>query len=223
MTSVSTRSGTRARAAQSAASPFSTASTCPPRREDVAGGSPHVAVVLDEQDVAGRALRRARVSALAGGSSGSSAGGPGPATHATLPPRTPGPSTAVDAELRARRRCAPRHVRVSGGMRTVNVLPRPTSLVAWTSPTVEADQLPHEREADAGALVAPPARALDPVEALEDPRELLGGIPTPVSRTSSARWSPHRQAQIAISPSNVNLNAFETRLRTIFSHISRST
>ena len=45
----------------------------------------------------------------------------------------------------------------------------------------------------------------------------------PVSATaSSIRW-PRSCSVTAIDPSNVNLNAFESRLRTIFSHMSRST
>ena len=45
-----------------------------------------------------------------------------------------------------------------------------------------------------------------------------------VARPSSSTRSPRRaQARPSISPSNVNLKAFESRLRTIFSHMSRST
>ena len=48
-------------------------------------------------------------------------------------------------------------------------------------------------------------------------------MPVPVSETDSTASAPSRRSATRISPSNVNLNAFETRLSTIRSHISRST
>ena len=49
-------------------------------------------------------------------------------------------------------------------------------------------------------------------------------IPMPVSRDLEHRPArPPRAARTVISPSKVNLKALERRLRTIFSHISRST
>ncbi len=50
-------------------------------------------------------------------------------------------------------------------------------------------------------------------------------MPVPVSRivSSAARPSADRPTTTAISPSKVNLKAFESRFRTTFSHISRST
>ena len=44
---------------------------------------------------------------------------------------------------------------------------------------MEPDQLLHEREPDAGAFVGAPPRAPDPVEPLEDVRELGGRDPDP--------------------------------------------
>ena len=51
------------------------------------------------------------------------------------------------------------------------------------------------------------------------------GMPVPVSRTASSTALPSAvgRTATAISPSKVNLKAFERRLRTIFSHMSRST
>jgi hypothetical protein len=51
------------------------------------------------------------------------------------------------------------------------------------------------------------------------------GMPTPVSPTVSSTLRPSGPARTVtvISPSSVYLNALETRLRTIFSHMSRST
>ena len=48
-------------------------------------------------------------------------------------------------------------------------------------------------------------------------------MPTPVSRTASSAYVASARSDTEICPSNVCLNAFEMRLRTIFSHISRST
>ena len=62
------------------------------------------------------------------------------------------------------------------------------------------------------------------VEALEDARQLaLGNADAGVRHGRARRARPRRAARRAMRPSNVNLNAFDSRLRTIFSHISRST
>src|SRR5262249_13914685 len=113
---------------------------------------------------------------------------------------------------------------------------------------VELHQFLHESEADAGAFVAAPTRALDAVETLEQARRLgfrnararIAHRENCVSRIADCGFSgpllihlPPRfllfipQSAMRnftlISPSNVNLNAFESRFKTIFSHISRST
>ena len=51
------------------------------------------------------------------------------------------------------------------------------------------------------------------------------GMPVPVSRTVQLGRPAvaDRPSATAISPSKVNLKALESRLRTTFSHISRST
>ncbi len=48
-------------------------------------------------------------------------------------------------------------------------------------------------------------------------------MPVPVSCTRSSARAPAARRVTRMSPSKVNLKAFESRLRTIFSHMSRST
>ena len=78
-------------------------------------------------------------------------------------------------------------------------------------PAVQAHKLVDECQPDSRALVGAGTRALDSVEAFEDARTV-----------STARPSAARN-RTSIAPSRVYLNALETRLRTIFSHMSRST
>ena len=47
--------------------------------------------------------------------------------------------------------------------------------------------------------------------------------PAPVSATSSTASSPARASRTRTEPASVNLNALDSRFRTTFSHISRST
>ena len=90
---------------------------------------------------------------------------------------------------------------------------------------VQLDQFLHQREADAGAFERAALLAFDAMEALEQPRQFAPEC----RRRCRARSVPRRAdppscaAATAISPSKVNLNALERRLRTIFSHMSRST
>ena len=63
-------------------------------------------------------------------------------------------------------------------------------------PAVQLDQLAHQREADAGPLVAARRRVVHLREAVEDPLELIGGNPHPGVRhrkVHAARLAPHRQ------------------------------
>ena len=70
-----------------------------------------------------------------------------------------------------RRRAAARRQRPgAAAARRGTSCPAPTALATATSPPCSADELVHEREPDAAALVAAPARAVDAVEALEQPR-----------------------------------------------------
>ena len=61
------------------------------------------------------------------------------------------------------------------GSVTVKVVPWPSVLSTRDRAAVQLDQLLHQREPDAGALVGAAARALDPVEALEEARQLGRG------------------------------------------------
>ena len=115
--------------------------------------------------------------------------------------------------------------RCPSGSLTVNVVPAPELARDADRAAVELDEIAHQREPDPGALVRARRRPLDAMEALEHPRELVRRrCPVPVSATSSST------ACVAIvqgdrgpSPSSVNFSALERRLRTIFSHMSRST
>ena len=67
-------------------------------------------------------------------------------------------------------------------------------------------------------------RAPDPVEPLEQRASSPAGMPMPVSATvEHAPCRPRGAAATAIRPSKVNFSALDSRLRTIFSHDSRST
>jgi hypothetical protein len=50
-----------------------------------------------------------------------------------------------------------------------------------------------------------------------------GSMPMPVSATDSSTRSSRSRIVTVMPPVNVNFNALESRLRTIFAHISRST
>lgn len=88
-------------------------------------------------------------------------------------------------------------------------------------------QLLNKGEAEAGALLRTVALPLDTAKPLKNPRQLTFGNaePMPVSRTTSSAAVRSGAVRIVTetSPVSVYLNAFDTRLRTIFSHISRST
>ena len=89
---------------------------------------------------------------------------------------------------------------------------------------MQGHEILDEREADAGALVRARPRPFDPMEAFEDPRQLCRRDADARILDQSARAVTASGASATrIAPSNVNLNAFESRLRTIFSHICRST
>ena len=106
----------------------------------------------------------------------------------------------------------------------MNVVPWPCSLDAVISPPCSSHELLHQREADAGALVVRPRAPLDPVEALEQARQLgLRDADAGVAHRELDGRRPRGASATAISPSKVNLKALERRLRTIFSHMSRST
>jgi hypothetical protein len=76
---------------------------------------------------------------------------------------------------------------------------------------------------EAGALMRATALALDAVKSLEDRDSSALGIPAPVAVTASQTFLASRRIATSIRHRSMNLNALERRLRTIFSHISRST
>ena len=83
-----------------------------------------------------------------------------------------------------------------------------------------ADKLPNQRQPDAGSLIGAAALAFDAVKPLENAWQLSLGN----SNTGIADGQRNIQRiATSICPCKVNLNALERRLRTIFSHISRST
>ena len=57
----------------------------------------------------------------------------------------------------------------------MNVVPWPTLAGDGDPPAVQRDQLVHQRQPDARALVGAGARPLDAVKALEQPGQLGGG------------------------------------------------
>ena len=89
---------------------------------------------------------------------------------------------------------------------------------------VQRDELLHQRQADAGALVGAGAGARDAVEALEEARQLArAAMPMPVSRDREHGAVAVGRAGDVDAPARVNLRALDSRLSTIFSHMSRST
>ena len=223
MTSVTIRSGgSRARSLErlpGRRAPSSTSQSREQARQVVA----HVGVVVDDQDAfaGGRARlpaarRRSRPASLRGSSSGS---------HAPPPRRTAAAAAGAVAARPSRRR-APR----GRCARPVGMRDRERracvrcSLSTRNRPAVQPHQLLHQREADAGAFVR--ARCAPSTRWKRSNRRgsSCAGMPVPVSWTAqldAAAVAPQRSTRI--TPSNVNLNAFDSRFRTIFSHMSRST
>ena len=88
---------------------------------------------------------------------------------------------------------------------------------------VDGDQLTDQGQADARPFVRARRRLFDAVKSIEHAGEIV--------RRDADAGVPHAELDVAsvaatatpIEPWNVNLKAFDSRLRTIFSHISRST
>ena len=186
----------------------------------------HVGVVVADQHPCGGGARRAGAAAGI-----SSTFGARPvrlrrrAASATLPRHTASAPMLVDDELPRRAQSAPAaDAIVPAGMVTVNVVPRPSVLCDGDAAAVQPYQLLHEREADAGAFVRPRARVLHAVEPLEHARQVgCGNADAGVAHATARPGRRATRSATVMSPSNVNLNAFESRLSTIFSHMSRST
>ena len=234
ITSVRTRSGGRSRAAASAASPSGTASTAVAARP--AGGRRTAACRRCRRPPGRGAGRRPR--SCAGRSAGTgkrlvvsrqlgTAVVPSPDRRgaSAAPPRRRGwPPSPVEASGAALPDLVGRQVgrpqRHGDGERRA----LPDDALGGDGAAVQLDQLLHQRQPDAAAFVGAAPRVLDPVEPLEQPGHLLGGdARAGVPHPQFGAASPARRSVTAISPSKVNLKALESRLRTIFSHMSRST
>ena len=89
---------------------------------------------------------------------------------------------------------------------------------------VQLHQFLHQGQPDAAAFVGRPRGTFDAVEPLEKPGQLLGGdADAGVPHAQLGRSGPPAAARPRSRPRSVNLKALETRFRTIFSHMSRST
>jgi hypothetical protein len=88
---------------------------------------------------------------------------------------------------------------------------------------VQPDQLPDQGQPDTAALVGPGRDVLDPVEPVEQAGYLRRGDPTPVSATRSTACPSSSPSRTLTVPEKVNFSALLSRLKTTFSHISRST
>ena len=109
------------------------------------------------------------------------------------------------------------------GRRTRNVVPSPEHARRLDRAAVQLHELLHQRQADAGAFVRARRACLRRGgSARTGAAAPSAGTPTPVSPPRARARRARAQAH-GTPPSSVNLNAFERRLRTIFSHISRST
>ena len=89
--------------------------------------------------------------------------------------------------------------------------------------TMELDEFGHKRKADTGALLASSARALNPVEALENMWQfMIRNACSGILDRERGMFTPRTRVTVTL-PSKVYLRALESRLKTTFSHISRST
>ena len=109
------------------------------------------------------------------------------------------------------------------GIVTANVVPVPTSLSAVIDPPCSlTSSCTSARPMPLPSCVRPRA-----FSTRWNRSNSLGisaaGMPVPVSRTRSSTAPPARRRATAIPPSRVNLKALDSRLRTTFSHIGRST
>ena len=88
---------------------------------------------------------------------------------------------------------------------------------------MQLDQFLHQREADSGSFDGAALGSGDPMESLENMRQLrFGNAGAGVPNRQFGMPSGTASATRSRCPSKVNFKAFESRLRTIFSHISRS-
>ena len=109
------------------------------------------------------------------------------------------------------------------GIDTVNVLPAAELALGPDRAAVQPDQLLHQGQADPRPSCVRPRAPSTRWNRSKSRGISSAGMPVPVSRTDSSTADPAARSETAISPSRVNLKALETRFRTIFSHMSRST
>ena len=91
-------------------------------------------------------------------------------------------------------------------------------------PAMHPHQFLDEGQPDTRAFEAARPRAFDAAEPVEQVRNVGGGdAGAGVAHPSSKAPGPTARSETRSPSSNVNLNAFDSRLRTICSHIARST
>ena len=229
MTSARMRSGRRRRAAARAASPSGTASTsywAPQQAIDVVT---HVGVVVGQEhmgtrgvaDSAPRHRGHDRVDDVA---------------RQTAPRVRPPAASATLLRRRAshlawsRRACARNAMRSAGkcaipvGIVTVNVLPAPGWLTTRHRPVRAASRVPARARARCRCLRAcvpecPRRDGTARTRAAVPCRECQHRCRQPPARSNR----PACRSDTVMRPASVYLKALETRFRTIFSHMSRST
>ena len=141
---------------------------------------------------------------------------PGRSASRAPPGRRPGRAGPVGSPDRPAARSAGGAPRPTG-IATVNVVPRPERALHPHVAAFEAGQLADQGEPDAGALVAARPGALHPVEAFEEPGQILLGDAD--ARVGDRQRDLARRRAVSptrIRPTNVNFSAFDSRLRTIF-------
>ncbi len=105
----------------------------------------------------------------------------------------------------------------------MKVVPAPSVLSAVMAAAVQPDEFLDQRQADSAALGGAGLGGLDPVEPLEEPGHLGGRDADAGVGDAEDRVAAVAATRTVIDPSKVNFSALDSRLRTTFSHMSRST
>ena len=132
-----------------------------------------------------------------------------------LDPVTPDRSAGFSVATLVRRR--QQSARKSSGKVTVTVVPSPTVLCTFISPSCRSDQPLHDRQTEAGAFVLAADRSCRPGRTdRRSAPDRSAAIPTPVSVTHSISRDPSTAAEtVTLPPRSVNLIALATRFGTI--------
>ena len=171
---------------------------------------PHVGVVVGHQHAGPVVVRPARRAATGVGSASWSVGSSErpssvPAVVGEPPQRLLDvrgwPRSPVEAAVRPSPIWSGGRWADPSGTVTVNVVPSPDVALGGDRAAVQPDQLLHQRQPDAAALVGPAPRVLDPVEPLEQPGHLLGGdaragVPHP--QLGGVAGLPQRDGDLAL-------------------------